>query len=182
MLYETNIYIYASPPKPTFLWLSCWFSCWCLCVRGRDMQIGRGIADKRKYCILIVCQRQTHANNFVHIYRLVVSKGIADKNVSDCLWWWNFVFSWHLHDNASCSKQWSIDRRIFFCDGWSIEIKPSFWRHAMYTQCRFEAIDPHSCANTRIGHCEFWHAAEAFQLGNVGLNESCLWGSARHGL
>ena len=42
------------------------------------------------------------------------------------------------------------------------------------TQCRFEAIDPHSCANTRIGHCEFWHAAEAFQLGNVGLNESCL--------
>ena len=103
-----------APPKPTFLWLSCWFSCWCLCVRGRDMQIGRGIADKRKYCILIVCQRQRHANNFVHIYRLVVSKGIADKNVSDCFWWWNFVFSWHLHDNASCSKQWSIDRRNFF--------------------------------------------------------------------
>ena len=113
-IYIDYTYIYASPPKPTFLWLSCWFSCWCLCVRGRDMQIGRGIADKRKYCILIVCQRQRHANNFVHIYRLVVSKGIADKNVSDCLWWWNFVFSWHLHDNASCSKQWSIDRRIFF--------------------------------------------------------------------
>ena len=68
----------------------------------------------------------------------------------------------------------ALTEGFVFCDGWSTEIKPSFWRHAMYTQCWFEAIDPHSCANTRIGHCEFWHAAEAFQLGNVGLNESCL--------